>query len=521
MTVGNVAPLHTRDRAGHARFGHVLRAEWTKFRTVRGWVVGMVVAALVTVLFGVLSALASHSHCFAPPGQSQTCADSTPLGPDGEQVSDSFYFVHQMLDGNGSITVKVTSMTGLITYTPAHPNAIVPGVVPWAKAGVIIEPGTRQGSAYAAVMVTGSHGVRMQYNYTHDLAGLPGRVSAASPRWLRLTRSGDTLTGYQSADGTHWARISTVTLAGLPVTVQAGLFVASPSYDFVTPGFAGGSAGHLANATAVFDHVSLQDNAPSGTWAGGCIGCTPDGPALGQGGLKESGGRFTVTGTGDIAPVAGGRGVEEALRGTFAGLIVVIVIGVMFVTAEYRRGLIRTTLTASPRRAQVLAAKAIVIGSVAFAAGLAAAAVSLALSVPILRHNGVRLNPVTALTDLRIVVGTAALFAAAAVLAFGVGAVLRRSAGAVAGVIVTMVLPLIFGALNVVPAGAADLLLRFTPAAAFAIQQTLPQFPQVSGAYSPATGYFPLAPWAGLAVLCGYAALALILAAFLLRKRDA
>jgi ABC-type transport system involved in multi-copper enzyme maturation permease subunit len=169
----------------------------------------------------------------------------------------------------------------------------------------------------------------------------------------------------------------------------------------------------------------------------------------------------------------------------------------------------------------VLAAKAIVIGSVAFAAGLAAAAVSLALSVPVLRHNGVRLYPVTALTDLRIVVGTAALFAAAAVLAVAVGAVLRRSAGAVAGVIVTIVLPLIFGALNVLPIGAADLLLRFTPAAAFAIQQTLPQFPQVSGAYSPATGYFPLAPWAGVAVLCGYAALALILAAFLLRKRDA
>ena len=84
-----------------------------------------------------------------------------------------------------------------------------------------------------------------------------------------------------------------------------------------------------------------------------------------------------------------------------------------------------------------------------------------------------------------------------------------------------MVLPLILGALNVLPAGAADLLLRISPAAAFAIQQTLPQFPQVSGAYSSAAGYFPLAPWAGVAVLCGYAALASILAAFLLRKRDA
>jgi hypothetical protein len=53
------------------------------------------------------------------------------------------------------------------------------------------------------MMVTGGHGVRMQYDYTHDTAGRPGAVSAASPRWLRLTRSGDTLTGYASADGTH------------------------------------------------------------------------------------------------------------------------------------------------------------------------------------------------------------------------------------------------------------------------------------------------------------------------------
>ena len=40
------------------------------------------------------------------------------------------------------------------------------------------------------MMVTGRHGVRMQYDYTQDLAGRPGAVSAASPRWLRLTRAG-------------------------------------------------------------------------------------------------------------------------------------------------------------------------------------------------------------------------------------------------------------------------------------------------------------------------------------------
>ena len=77
-------------------------------------------------------------------------------------------------------------------------------------------------------MVTGDHGVRMQDDYTHDRAGLPGAVSAASPRWLRLTRSGDTITGYDSADGTHWTEVGTAHLAGLPATVQVGLFATSP-----------------------------------------------------------------------------------------------------------------------------------------------------------------------------------------------------------------------------------------------------------------------------------------------------
>ena len=56
---------------------------------------------------------------------------------------------------------------------------------PWAKAGLIMKADTAQGSAYAAVMVTGGHGVRMQYNFTGDIAGpadvgVPA-VAAADP----------------------------------------------------------------------------------------------------------------------------------------------------------------------------------------------------------------------------------------------------------------------------------------------------------------------------------------------------
>ena len=59
------------------------------------------------------------------------------------------------------------------------------------------------------------------------------------------------------------------------------------------------------------------------------------------------------------------------------------------------------------------------------------------------------------------------------------------------------------------------------PLAAFAIQQSTPQYPQVSNVYTPVNGYFPLAPWTGFAVLCVWTAVALALAAALLHRRDA
>ena len=69
------------------------------------------------------------------------------------------------------------------------------------------------------------------------------------------------------------------------------------------------------------------------------------------------------------------------------------------------------------------------------------------------------------------------------------------------------------------PLRAAEWLLRVTPAAAFAIRQSVPAYSQVTAGYAPPI-YFPLSPWAGFGVLCGYTTLALGLAGFLLRRRD-
>ncbi|MEV6867345.1 ABC transporter permease subunit [Streptosporangium subroseum] len=513
-----------RPRAGRDGFAHLLHAEWTKFRTVRGWVTTVVIAALVTTLLGLLAAAGSHASCSE--GPVEVACPAVPVGPGGEAVEDRFYFAHRSLTGNGDITARLTSMTGIITYPPPDHDKIVPGLVPWAKAGIIVKDGTRQGSAYAAMMVTGSHGVRMQHNFTQDTAGLPGGVSAASPRWLRLTRSGDTLTGYESADGTRWTKVGTAHLAGLPATVQIGLFVASPGDLTVKQADLGGSIEQVrfTQATAVFDNVGLRGDAPGGAWSRDAVGVTgtTDWERYHRpNGVLESGGTFTVTGTGDLAPRMDGQTVERTLTGALTGLILVIVVAVMFVTAEYRRGMIRTTLLAGPRRGRMLAAKALVIGAVTFVAALAATTVTVTVGKRILRSNGNYILPVSPLTELRVVVGVAALFGVAAVLALALGAVFRRGVAAIVTAIVVIVVPSILATVSVLPEGAAQWLLRLTPAAGFAIQQSIPEYPQVTGHYVPQAGYYPLAPWAGLAVLCAYAALALTLAVVLLRRRDA
>jgi ABC-type transport system involved in multi-copper enzyme maturation permease subunit len=255
-------------------------------------------------------------------------------------------------------------------------------------------------------------------------------------------------------------------------------------------------------------------------------GSGPNGVPL-PGALRQAAGSLSVTGSGDIGPLTPSTGsvisLQRALAGTFFGLIPLIVVAAMFITAEYRRGLIHVSLTAAPRRGRLLAAKAVVIGAGGFVAGLVAATLALAVGTPRLRGTGIPLWPVSVLTQTRMVVGTAALLAVAAVLALGIGTIVRRSAPAVAIVIVVIFVPylLVLGPLQGANGEGPTWPLRITPAAALAVQQALPQFYQVISIYRPSDGYYPYRPWAGLAVECAWAAAALALAFFLLRRRDA
>ena len=538
-----ITPYRSDLRPGGDGFARLLHAEWTKFRTVRGWIIGMIIAALLAAGIGLLTAGGTQSSCQQAGVGGQVrhgagCAPSFPAGPGGEPVLDSFYFVRQPLTGDGSLTVRLTSMTGLLPPASAvneqagqkgmpNPAATAPGLEPWAKTGIIVKSSLNQGSAYAAMTAAAGHGVRMQWNYTADIPGLSGAVGPANPRWLRLTRVGDVITGYDSADGAHWTRVGAVTLPGLPATVQAGLFATSPDYSVISQSFGSTmSSSAPTQATGVFDHVTRTGGWPASAWTGGYLGA---GDASGIGGYHRVGGRFTMNGSGDIAPVWAGHGgeldsaitVTDYLLGTFAALVAIAVVAAMFITGEFRRNLIRTTLAASPRRGRVLAAKAIVIGAVSFATGLAGAAAAVLIGSAITRHRGYYMFPATWPTELRVIIGTGALVAVAAVLVLAIGAIVRRSAATIAIAIVAIVVPYFLSVAAVVPLGVADWLLRITPAAGMAVQQPYPAYTQVAGFYSPRSGYYPLAPWAGLAAAAAWAAAALVAAVFLLRRRDA
>ena len=148
-------------------------------------------------------------------------------------------------------------MTGTITYPPPDHDQIVSGLVPWAKAGIIVKDGTGRVRRMRRSMMTGSHGVRFQYDYEHDIAGLGG---VAAPRWLRLTRAGDTITGSESADGKQWQTIGTAKLDGLPDTVQVGLFATSPGdLTLRTVGLGGAiEEVRFTQAVGVFDNVTVR-----------------------------------------------------------------------------------------------------------------------------------------------------------------------------------------------------------------------------------------------------------------------
>lgn len=192
----------------------------------------------------------------------------------------------------------------------------------------------------------------------------------------------------------------------------------------------------------------------------------------------------------------------------FIGQLVVAVLGALAITSEYSTGMIRTSLTAQPRRGAVFAGKAAVFTAVALVVAFVASSASFYLGQALLHSTG-HAATLSQAGVMRAVVGTSLYVALCGLFAFTIGTIMRHTAGTITTAI---------GVLFVLP-----ILAHLLPSEWFAdIRRWLPS--SAGDAISVTVGNQPpnlFAPWTQLAVFGIYTAVLLVAAATLFRTRDA
>ncbi len=193
------------------------------------------------------------------------------------------------------------------------------------------------------------------------------------------------------------------------------------------------------------------------------------------------------------------------LFGSLFSMIVFAVIGATAVTAEYGSGMIRLTLTATPRRGRVLAAKAAVIAAVTLVAGLVTATATFLVAQAVFAAHGV---PTASLADgdaLRVVLSDGGLTPVLPVIAVALGFATRSTAGAITAVLGVVFLPWILG--GVLPAWWRENVLDYLPGAASEAITSGHLQSATDGLLAPGLAALVLAAW--LAAFLGAAWLAL------------
>ncbi len=188
-------------------------------------------------------------------------------GADIWNKSDAFQYVYQAVTGDGSIIAHVASQDDTGGY---------------AKAGVMIRETLDPGSKHALVDLTTSHGTEfIRRTATGANAVSNFDSGTAVPYWVRLDRSGDTLTAYDSADGVNWNLVGSATIPMAP-TVYAGLAVCAWNNGALN--------------TSTFDNVSLSWDQVSADLSASFnqVGSVTDGTPF-SGGLDGSGNAYSAT----------------------------------------------------------------------------------------------------------------------------------------------------------------------------------------------------------------------------------
>jgi ABC-2 type transport system permease protein len=196
--------------------------------------------------------------------------------------------------------------------------------------------------------------------------------------------------------------------------------------------------------------------------------------------------------------------VDRVLGGVNIAQLTIGVLGVLLVTGEYSTGMIRATFAAVPRRLPVLWAKLAVFAVVVFVICLAASFIAFFVGQATLGTHGVGLSAPGA---LRAVFGVALYVTVVGLLGVAFGFIIRNTAGGIAALfLLLLVLP---GLSNLLPSSWQNSIVPYYPSNAGQALYTL------HGDHA------MMQPWSGFALFVGYLAVAVLIAAVGLRRRDA
>ncbi|MDE3099464.1 MAG: RICIN domain-containing protein, partial [Verrucomicrobiota bacterium] len=177
---------------------------------------------------------------------------------------DAFNYAYQSVSGDQTIIARVASQQNTSS---------------WAKSGAMFRDSTAANGAYVAVYVTPANGVSMQIRPSDGASAIDvaRQTGLTAPYWVKIVRSGNTFTGYSSADGSTWTEV-----AATNVTMASG----------VDAGLAVCAHNNAALNTSTFDNVSITG--PASDFS---LSASPSSLTITQGGNGTS----TVT----INPVNG------------------------------------------------------------------------------------------------------------------------------------------------------------------------------------------------------------------------
>jgi ABC-type transport system involved in multi-copper enzyme maturation permease subunit len=200
---------------------------------------------------------------------------------------------------------------------------------------------------------------------------------------------------------------------------------------------------------------------------------------------------------------------QQSLFGLILGQLIIAVLGALTITSEFSTGMVRTSLSAQPRRGVMVTAKGVVFAVVALVTGLVASFAAFFLGQALM--SGKHINATLSQPHvLSAIIGGALFLTVCGLLAFGLGLLIRHTAGAITAAVGLLFVLWIM--VNFLPQSWQNDIDRWLP------------FNVGSGVWrnqNDLAANHMFAPWTGFAVFVGYAVIAIAAGVIMFRRRNA